>query len=214
MCIFPNINFVNQIPPLPRPEDRMPSRVQSMITLLNRININPDTNGLTNINQLEARIIQRINEVDEGLPGDQLVNIFHLIQIWGGSSGRSIYVRNGGFANNFDITSYISLVHSCININSTPNDIYNETTNFNTSNNCIGVSFITKHIRFWSMKVFHDNALPIYDNFMAKNVMQQSSANFADLLSYWEGMTQKAIELRISISALERQLFIYFQNNN
>ena len=61
----------------------------------------------------QSRIYTLINEFNGSANCETLCEIFHYIQLWGGVSGRNIYVMNGGFENNFRIDQYLSLTRIC-----------------------------------------------------------------------------------------------------
>ena len=71
----------------------------------------------------------------------------------------------------------------------------------------MGVSFITKHTRYWLYKAVGYDALPIYDSIMARFVMQKKSATMIHLPEYWTAMMKKAKECEIGLMQLERQIF-------
>ncbi len=87
------------------------------------------------------------------------------IQLWGGVTGRSIFVRNGGFNENFIVSSYINMIHQLIM--GKRMGALNAITNIPN----IGIAFGTKHLAFWSrvlmehpIKGFTPISAPILDN--------------------------------------------------
>ena len=86
-----------------------------MITLLQNHQIVPMGffQGLRSDDDLEEEALRRIQNYQEG---DDLESIFHLIQTWGGRSGRNIYVRGNGFNwSSFEL-AYKELVQSCLSV--------------------------------------------------------------------------------------------------
>lgn len=211
---FPtNINY--QAPaPLINPTPTLSSGPKSQVTrLLNRGIITPaEANDLYNmsLSELEGDILSRVLHFD----GTDLETIFHRIQIWGGATGRYIYVRRP--FNWADIEPYyLALINAC-NIQDTDiqslNSIGNAVQLFNSHVANIGISFITKHTRFWLHRTLGENALPVYDRVMATHVMTQNSVRLVDLVPYWTQVVQKAQQEGTSIDNLERHLFVHWQN--
>ena len=209
---FPEINY--RIPaPILGVDGVLPKGPRRMITLLtNRGILQPgEMAAIHDMQQLEQDILARIKAYQ---PGDAPLPIFHRIQIWGGSTGRNIYTRNGGFCSENVIPHYLTLINGCNHIV----DLNPESLNaafdiihvFNANVRNIGVSFITKHTRFWLSKTLGENALPIYDTVMANNIMEQNKAKEQDIVPYWNQMIAQAEDEGISLVALERILFHYF----
>jgi hypothetical protein len=84
---------------------------------------------------------------------DILKKIFIWIHLWGGITGRNIFVQNGGFEVNYNSEIYQQGVQLIIEGN------YVEASNLLNNINQLNISFITKHIHFWS----NGNG-PIFDN--------------------------------------------------
>ena len=164
--------------------------------------------GIKNDDDLEQHIIRQIKSYK---PGDNLEEIFHLIQIWGGNSGRGIYLFGDGFNWEKLKPHYQDLVDACLSMR----DITEETldvlveavSEFNRAVKFINVAFI-KHTRYWLYRTLEENALPIYDSIMAGYVMQRN-ADIKDLREYWDVMFAKAKQLGIGLVPLERQIFKY-----
>ena len=166
-------------------------------------------NGLKNDDDLERLIIDKINSYNLG---EGLEEIFHLIQIWGGNAGRGIYVFDKGFIWKEIEPYYHRLVNVCLSIKDTSESsldfIIEAVCELNKIRN-LGVSFITKHTRYWLYRNLELNALPIYDSIMASCVMRKGSADVRNLLEYWKVMIAKANQLGIELVPLERQIFKY-----
>lgn len=213
MC-FPNINYQVPVPILGNLQE-LPSGPRGMVTLLTNRNLFHlgEMDAINNMEELEADIIQRIEVFQVG---DNPLDIFHRIQIWGGLTGRSIYTRDGGFREENVTPYYNDLLNTCIGINELNqpaiHQVFNAIHDFNVNVRNIGIPFITKHTRFWLTRSLGDNALPIYDKVMAQNLMGRRNATEANLLLYWQRMINKAQYEDITLVALERILFHYYQN--
>ena len=205
---FPDIDYKDEKIPL-IDDGSLSKNVKAMKTLLTKLGIVNENlfNGIDNDDDLEQFIIDRIKAYN---PGDNLEEIFHLIQIWGGNSGRGIYVFGEGL--NWDEIApyYQTLVNACLStqdINEASIDKIVEAVKvFNKSVKNINVAFITKHTRYWLYRYLGLNALPIYDSIMANYVMQKT-IDIKDLQEYWEVMIAKAKQLGIGLVPLERQIF-------
>lgn len=183
--------------------------------LLERNVINQELYDLVagmNLTQLENYIF---SEIDNYSQNTDVEKIFHLIQIWGGWTGRSIYVRGGGYLSNKVMPRYKTLIKACLavhdNSDNSRDSIYNAIRAFDRNVKNISISFITKHTRFWLYKNMRENALPIYDKVMAKGFMHLSDPKWKDLRPYWEQMIQQAEEEHVSLMCLERRLFNQFR---
>ena len=212
---FPDIEYSNEKLPLTLGE--FSKEVQGMITLLQNRRIVPPGffQGLQSDDDIEKEVLRRIRNYQDG---DDMEGIFHLIQTWGGLSGRGIYVRGNGFDWPVIKPAYRELVQSCMDTRSlTGNSIdylAYVVKRFDESVRYMGVAFITKHSRFWLHKSLgKDNALPIYDSFMARYVMGKESADSKDLCDYWNEMVKEARRHQVGLVPFERQLFRYFYNS-
>lgn len=208
---FPDIHYVPEmIDLIDRPIISSP--VKTMITLLTKKNILPYDffARFHKDDDIEGDILRRIKEYSDG---DDLETIFHLIQVWGGATGRYIYIFDGGFSWPKVSAHYKSLVESCLSANdlseSTINKLVAAVTEFNKSVAHMGIAFITKHSRFWLNRSLGHNALPIYDSIMANCVMRKQSVETKHLSEYWKVMIAKARQLDIELMPLERQIFKY-----
>lgn len=167
---------------------------------------------LRSIESLEERILEKVELYTKDQNDKALTEIFHAIQLWGGKEGRYIYVRGEGFDDNFNLESYRKLVEGC-----TAGDldqIIKSVSIFDKEVKYIGISFITKHVRFWSSMNQKTNMLPIYDKIMAQGVMNVDAPKYKDLKVYWDNMRKAAADRRVDINDLERSLFNYFRGEN
>lgn len=220
MCVFPNIQYVNNFVPLQGNDgNELPPSPRAMFSLLINKGI-VDVNFLNNINnmtQLEAEVFDLIDHYPENEAS--LERIFHLIQIWGGRTGRGIYV-NQDFHWEDVVQVYepfIGLIRAFISIDPlTLNLATGAVGAFRNDLHDIhytgmGVAFITKHVRFWMHRNLPEDMLPIYDSTFSEHIMQKGkTAQQKDLLNYWQGKVAKAAQEQVSLSSLEKQLFNYY----
>ena len=208
---FPKIRYTSDVPNLIDKGLGFSKNVQAMKTLLTEKGLvkNELFDGLKNDDDLEKLIIDKIKSYN---PGEDLEEIFHLIQIWGGNAGRGIYVFDKGFIWKEIEPYYYKLVKVCLSIKDTSESsldfIIEAVCDLNKIRN-LGVSFITKHTRYWLYRNLELNALPIYDSIMANCVMRKGTAKTKDLLEYWKVMIAKSNQLGIELVPLERQIFKY-----
>ena len=61
--------------------------------------------GFNKLSELENYLFSKITSIknDDEIKDEELIDIFHKIQFWGGGEGRYIYVQDGGFKKNFNI---------------------------------------------------------------------------------------------------------------
>lgn len=210
---FPNIEYKAEKITL-IDEECFSTNVQAMITLLTRKGFVGEGLfcGMKNDDDLEQLIIDRIKSYN---PGDDLEEIFHLIQVWGGNTGRGIYIYGGGFNWERIATHYQQLVNICLGTKDIDESsickLVEAVNEFNKSVKHLNVAFITKHTRYWLYRNLELSALPIYDSIMANYVMQRG-IDIKDLQEYWKVMIAKANQLGIRLVPLERQVFKYAYN--
>ena len=163
---------------------------------------------------------QGANEPNYDCPQDDpLLRIFIKVHVWGGRSGRNIFVREGGLNWAAVRPHYKQLVDVCRNQTqiATPSEIAQAGEAFGNSVKNIGISFITKHIHFWTYVSRGENALPIFDSIMSNRLGIAQQWCHADC--YWEGMSillannQGYTPWPNSMNSFERQLFKYFREH-
>lgn len=209
---FPDIEYQAETPTMLNPEAGFSRGVKAMVSLLLRRNLVDESffDGLFNDDDIEKEAIRQIKSYH---PGEDPKNIFHLIQAWGGNSGRGIYLHGEGFNWNVLRPKYEILINTCINTaeinNVSISKLVKAVRSFDKSVDHLGVSFITKHVRFWLIRTLGNNALPIYDSIMANEVMRLNAVNAKHLAEYWKVMAAKAKQLGIGLVPLERQIFQY-----
>lgn len=211
---FPDIKYTNDYLHSCASGAPFSKGVKGMVTRLKAIGEIPsDWNECANDDDLDALIMDRIKQYR---PGDSLREIFNLIQTWGGLSGRNIYIHGLDWAN--IEAPYKALADCCLSMTENTEKqrdiLIDAIREFDSKVQSIGLSFITKHTRYWLTRNLGMNALPIFDSIMANNVLVLSKTqNLSNLKAYWNAMTAKSVELGIGLIPLERQLFQYFLDN-
>ena len=209
---FPDIDYSPEMPTMLYPQGGFSRGVKAMISLLRGRKVVSDSffDSFQNDDDIENEAWRRIMSYRYG---DDLADIFHLIQTWGGSSGRGIYVYGEGFNWEKLKDKYERLANDCLKIKDTSDESIDrlvQTVNvFDKSVNHLGISFITKHIRFWLYRTLGNDALPIYDSVMASEVMRKNRVSIKHLSEYWKAMVAKSHQLGICLMPLERQIFQY-----
>lgn len=177
--------------------------------------------GINNLSDLEQRILGYVSVCDIS-DNALLEKIFHLIQIWGGNSGRYFYLKKQNKFQQNQFSTYAKeykvLVDACLKLQGPipcPNDCKNLAAfvRKNAKIPNLGVSFISKHIRFWTFRNLKQNALPIYDSIMAKNYCNKTKTpNFKDLGQYYEKMINDPCRIKLGLGLMdyERMLFNYY----
>lgn len=209
---FPDIEYQADTPTMLNPEAGFSRGVKAMVSLLVRHGFVSGGffEGYFNDDDIEKEAIRQIKSYH---PGEDPKNIFHLIQAWGGNSGRGIYLHGEGFNWNELRPKYETLIKACIDTAEITDEslakLVKAVRLFDRSVDHLGVSFITKHVRFWLIRTLGNNALPIYDSIMANEVMRMNTVNAKHLAEYWKVMAAKAKQLGIGLVPLERQIFQY-----
>lgn len=186
--------------------------------------------SILDVKKLEETINQRVLEYSAKNTEEKLEELFHLIQLWGGNTGRNIYVMGGGFYNNINISSYKKLVDTAMNFVNL-NDLINQIHNFKQDSTNICTPFITKHTRFFSQHNKFLSWLPIYDSLLSYGLMSvwskkhnkyikvekpsnpKTKKGKDELLYYWTKMIELSNELNKPLNSLERILFNHFRND-
>lgn len=208
---FPEIDYSSEMVNLADTEE-FSSPVKGLISILLNKRIVPADffKAFKKDDDLENEALKRIHEY---VDGNNLEEIFHLIQTWGGASGRGVYILGKGYCWNSISTHYSELVQCCLSITDTSTESINKMVKavckFNKAVAYMGVAFITKHTRFWLCRTLGDNSLPIYDSIMADCVMRKNTVDPNHLAEYWTVMLAKAKQLGVGVKQLERQIFKY-----
>ena len=209
---WPDINYQN----LGMQDLGVQQLPKAMVTKVrNYAGVNTDRllNNIHNMHELEENIVSSINNCAIN-DNNQIIDIFHKIEIWGGRAAGSTYTRDGGFNKNININAYIELIKACVSIHNNNDDslgiIYNKAIECNEYCKNFGVSYISKHIYFWTMKSLGDNALPIYDGYIATGLYDRKQ-ELDHIVYYWQDMREKANSEGITIRVLERAIFNQFR---
>lgn len=210
---FPDIEYTSEVPPLVRPGKGGFSRsVGSMIHLMVNSGLVDSSlfDGLRNDDDIEREALSRIKAFRKGNDPEP---IFHLIQAWGGMAGRGIYAHRKAWKKENAMAAYNDLIDACERTTKIDDDslaaLLKAVRVFDKKVKHLGFAFITKHTRFWLMRPLGDNALPICDSVMAQTVLGIPSPEACSIADYWKVMYSKAQHLGISLTALERQVFLY-----
>ena len=167
------------------------------------------------VQRMENRIADYIKEYLNNPKVKNLIKIFHHIQFWGGSSGRNIYNKNGGFENNFKIDSYKQIIEKTIHLSQ--ENLCNELNDISKlfiSIPQLGISFGTKHLRFWSLNANKNKIdLPIMDSVIANELLKNRKyLAWKYYCSYVKQMQEEANKRKVSVTNLERLLFNHYTN--
>lgn len=220
---FPNIkNFPNKINPL-EDSDRLRLSISKMKTLQKKRNIEiPLHSFISNENvhfgiatlSIEEGIGERIIFFLKNKNKENFEEIFHSIQFWGGITGRNIYVKNGGFENNFSLETYKAIIEITININQeTCKADLKKVELLSKQIKNIGISFTTKHLSFWTRFANkHNFILPVLDSTLSLNLMYKCNPTWNDYRQYVKQMQIEASSNNTTVTILERELYNYFNN--
>lgn len=219
--IFPELNdYSKTVVPITDSE-RLKKSIKGMLTLFKnyKINIGQDkyihdkTEDFGNATlEIEKHIGDLIQEYCKNKTDEKLVEIFHYIHLWGGITGRGIYVRNGGFGDNFNLDTYKKIVEKIIisKQDTLETDLKDIEKLFN-SIPFIGVAYSTKHLRFWSLNANKNNIqLPILDRVISLGLFDTPYCAWRQYYSYVKQIQEEAEKRKISITALERTLYNKF----
>ncbi len=175
--------------------------------------------GIHNMGELEAHIFDLIDHYPENRASTE--RIFHLIEIWGGIMGKGFYNNQSFFWPDIEpiynglITDFSSIEnlddHTLVRAAEAVKVFYLSL--HSAGYKGMAVAFITKHSRFWMHRNLPNNMLPIYDSTFSEHIMQRGTLACArHLLPFWRCMVAKAEQEHVSLTSLERQLFMYYQN--
>jgi hypothetical protein len=156
----------------------------------------------TMLQHLSQSIYEMINQYHIKQSDELLTKIFIWIQLWGGNSGRSVFVRGQGWLQNFNIEAYRDAVQLILNA-----DFQNALTTLNGNIYGISTAFATKHIHFWSNAV-----APIYDSIIAaiifgRNKNQVRPNEYQPYINGLDQLINKINNNQVTRSSIERNLF-------
>jgi hypothetical protein len=160
----------------------------------------------------QSRIPTLIHEFNGSANCETLREIFHCIHLWGGVSGRNIYVMNGGFESNFSVDRYLKMTRICKELNRYSKEDSVRTakrlSNKNLKIPYLGIAFASKHYKFWTM----DN-LPILDSILNKGVLGRFNApQFNKYPEFVDLMIDASQAASVRLACFERRLFNFFQS--
>ncbi len=212
--------------------------VKFMINLLTKYGLKNPVEKFTTLDEVEKYLFNKISSFSkiEDISDEELINIFHTIQVWGGKGGRLIYNKpkleqpstGGRFHENFDIETYRTLVSRCLNFEKDGDwvqTVSKWTFESHKSHckkkgikggiNMFNISFSTKHVRFWLYNKLKDDTLPIFDlriqngfNKIQGNSLKNDKEEHLEF--YWKQMIEKSKKEDITLKQLERLLFNYW----
>ena len=112
---FPNLEYTSEMQNLLDEGEGFSKSVKSMVTLLIKKGLVSENlfESIQNDDELEHAILERIKNYKAD---DNLELIYHMIQIWGGSTGRGVYVLGDVFDWNKIKPHYQKLVSRCLDI--------------------------------------------------------------------------------------------------
>ena len=173
-----------------------------------------------NYNELENEIlikIQKNNDVDKANESE-ILEIFDLINIWGGLQGGSNFynIKKDGSTTRIQykdwLEEYIKLIKKAILKDSSS---YSDILAGKIPN--LNMSFGSKHISFWSRKNGNEKCLIVIDNKIAgvSGVKKAKSADFKNIIQEVHNLEDK---LNLEPQQIEKALFsfhsYYFDNEN
>ena len=212
--------------------------VKFMINLLTKYGLKNPVEKFTTLDEVEKYLFNKISSFSkiEDISDEELINIFHTIQVWGGKGGRLIYNKpkleqpstGGRFHENFDIKTYRKLVQRCLNFEKDGDWVktFSKWTFESHKSHCkkkgikgginmFNISFSTKHVRFWLYNKLKDDTLPIFDlriqngfNKIQGNSLKNDKEEHLEF--YWKQMIEKSKKEDITLNQLERLLFNYW----
>ncbi|MCB1207635.1 MAG: hypothetical protein KDN18_25510 [Verrucomicrobiae bacterium] len=158
------------------------------------------------LSALERLIGDEIASSQVNAEEQALSRIFHLIQLWGGKSGRNIYVMGGGYAENYNVSAYRSMIQVAISGRPVPDAVSaaGQISHF-------GISFATKHLRYWSLFA-GDGSFAIYDKLMARGCMGHNQPSWSHYDRYLQELAVAASALETTVNQLERSCFGFFDS--
>ena len=189
--------------------------------LLNSV-IDDDGNILIKSNAaLIEIIIEKIKNFDLAKSSNnELLEIFDLIQAWGGSTGRVPYVKPKidpyRFRNIEEYANtYREAIKVIINLKSKPLDdaSIKKAEELIRRLKGVGISFATKHLFFWSTGLNLEIKLPIYDSRMQLLIRGANKLSSApNYTEFKKALEHQGRQSNIGSEIIERALFAFSQN--
>jgi hypothetical protein len=225
---FPNLKYNGGLDPI-APSSRLSKSLRAICSNLRKKGFNDAVNIFARLNkidelnhiqmaqlhtELSATISAKITAIKDGgeYDEDSLCEVFHLIQLWGGNTGRNIYLKNGGFAANWCYESYKKIAQICIGAQGS--EIYNTIPALDRHLKKIqnwGLAFASKHYSFWNA-AGADHHLAIFDSVLCNGLFGVKTPNSRMYLEYLKKLVLYKQQHTTPIQNIERKLFNYFQS--
>jgi hypothetical protein len=227
---FPDLSYTETIESL-TPSTRLSQSIKAMCSNLEkrgfseiaqRIGCRNERGDLsdceiaTKVRALEELIKFQIGEiVVKGMyPENGIKEVFHLIQLWGGNTGRNIYVKKKGFKENWCFDAYQQIAKICTAPKS--QDLPQVLKCLEEQMERIedwGLAFASKHYSFWNSNC-EAPRLAIFDSILCKGLFGKKTPTFKLYLEYLAALSEFADQRRIKVHNIERSLFNYFNSNH
>ena len=140
--------------------------------------------------------------------------MFHLIQLWGGNTGRNIYVKKNGFEENWSFEAYQQIAKICTASKSQelPHVLKCLEEQMKPMKHW-GLAFASKHYSFWNRNC-ETSRLAIFDSILCKGLFGKKTPSFKLYLKYLAALSEFSDKHPIPIHNVERNLFNYFNSNH
>lgn len=151
------------------------------------------------LEQLSDNIYSMIEDYEKCPSEFLMTKIFIWIQLWGGNSGRGIFVMKEKWPKNFNPKLYENAIKQ------TKEGNYISALKTLNQLTSVSTAFSTKHIHFWSKA-----DAPIYDRIIGSIVFGRDKISDKEYPKYMQALDDLGIELNtseISQSSVERNLF-------
>ncbi|HYF35590.1 MAG TPA: hypothetical protein VD994_09900 [Prosthecobacter sp.] len=158
------------------------------------------------LSDLEAAFLDEMRRYLDARDPALLPGVFHKVHLWGGNEGRYIYVKSGGFDQNFCAAAYGRFALGAASDHPAREEVL-ETAADGIGQ--FGVSFATKHARFWAQAAAAA-PLPIYDKTLAVGCLGLDNSYWRHYSGFILELNEHAAEAGVSIATLERHAFNSF----
>lgn len=161
---------------------------------------------------ISNRIFELIQEWQSNGDMELLKKIFIYIQLWGGNSGRGMFLNgNGNFKGNYSENIYIDFVKLALDGDILSLGKLKSSAKGGIS--YIGTSFASKHLYFWSQ-----GRLPIFDSIISKIVFGRVKPRVDDYFGYYRALLELKEYLlieycNVETTQIERTLFNWAQSD-
>jgi hypothetical protein len=175
--------------------------------------------GTQTFNELERVILDRIEEyvsrIKSGrqISDAEITTIVCGIHIWGGRTGRNLFVMGNKFPGNFSFPDYRKMISAILEPNEQRAIEALQLGNFSQ----FGTAYATKHLAFWTKSPQVGIKLPIFDSIINRIVFgENGTPSFRNYTHYLSRMKQAASQInqlnptfqgQYHVHHLERQLF-------